>query len=170
MFTRCLNLFGKLLLIAGMLSALASAEPGRALSHVSYIYPAGAQQGTEIELTAGGKGLRSVKEVYISGGGVEATVIHTVTNYKKNYGDLLRHQQRKIREKANEEKRKKNGDKKNPKKKPKTKDILDKEKKLEELPDHPIFRDLRNRSLEELAMLQKRYAKENFQKNRSDCG
>ena len=121
------------LMVVGTLSTLASAEPGGSLCHVSYLYPAGAQQGTEIELTAGGQGLRKVNEVYISGKGVDAEVMLTVTGYKRNYGDLIRHQQKKIREKAFEAKRKKNGDKKNPKKKPKTQDVLDKEKNEQKL-------------------------------------
>lgn len=156
-------MFVQPLFLGLVLSVLLSAEPGESLSHVSYLYPAGAQQGAQIELTAGGRGLRKVNEVYISGEGVKATVIHTVTNYKQNYGDLIRHQQKKIREKAAEEKRKLTGKKK---KKIKSKDALEKEMEMEKLPDHPIFRDLRSRSAEELAILQKNHARANLQKNK----
>ena len=55
-----------------------SAEPGQSASHVGYVYPAGARQGANIEITAGGQGLRKVQEIYISGEGVRATAIHTI--------------------------------------------------------------------------------------------
>jgi len=43
--------------------------------HIGYLYPAGAQQGTVVRITAGGQALRNSTDVYVSGKGVHAKVI-----------------------------------------------------------------------------------------------
>ena len=43
--------------------------------HIGYLYPAGAQQGTVVRITAGGQALRNSTDVYVSGEGVHAKVI-----------------------------------------------------------------------------------------------
>ncbi|MHC4166233.1 MAG: hypothetical protein ACYSWQ_04695, partial [Planctomycetota bacterium] len=43
--------------------------------HIGYLYPAGAQQGSVIRITAGGQFLRNSTEVYVSGEGVSAKVV-----------------------------------------------------------------------------------------------
>jgi len=43
--------------------------------HIGYLYPAGAQQGTVVRITAGGQFLRNSTDVYVSGEGVRARVV-----------------------------------------------------------------------------------------------
>ena len=43
--------------------------------HIGYIFPAGAQQGTALEITVGGEYLADTKEALISGDGIQARVI-----------------------------------------------------------------------------------------------
>ena len=43
--------------------------------HIGYLYPAGAQQGTVVRITAGGQALRNSTDVYVSGEGVHAKII-----------------------------------------------------------------------------------------------
>ena len=43
--------------------------------HIGYIFPAGAQQGTSLEITVGGEDLIGTKEALISGSGINARVI-----------------------------------------------------------------------------------------------
>jgi len=51
------------------------AETAPKLPNIGYLYPAGAQQGTTIQITVGGRNLRGVKEIYVSGDGVKASVV-----------------------------------------------------------------------------------------------
>jgi len=43
--------------------------------HIGYIFPAGGQRGTAVEITVGGEHLVGTKEALISGGGIQARVI-----------------------------------------------------------------------------------------------
>ena len=43
--------------------------------HIGYLYPAGAQQGTTVQILAGGQSLNGASNVYVSGEGVHASVI-----------------------------------------------------------------------------------------------
>ncbi len=43
--------------------------------HLAYVLPAGGQQGTTFQVNAGGQFLPNVSAVYVSGGGVQATVV-----------------------------------------------------------------------------------------------
>ena len=43
--------------------------------HIAYVYPAGVCRSTEAEVVVGGQYLKGASEVYISGGGIEATVV-----------------------------------------------------------------------------------------------
>ncbi|MEN6308736.1 MAG: hypothetical protein ABFD91_13395 [Anaerohalosphaeraceae bacterium] len=51
------------------------AETAPKVPNIGYLYPAGTQQGTTIQITVGGRNLRGVKEVYVSGEGVKASVV-----------------------------------------------------------------------------------------------
>ncbi|MBI4557537.1 MAG: hypothetical protein HY706_08140 [Candidatus Hydrogenedentes bacterium] len=64
-----------LLAILTLLVAGAWAESKERSPHLGYLYPAGGQQGTVVEITAGGQFLRGVNRVYVSGEGVRASVI-----------------------------------------------------------------------------------------------
>ena len=43
--------------------------------HIGYVYPAGGQLGTTVDAVIGGQYLNGVSEIYISGGGVRATIV-----------------------------------------------------------------------------------------------
>ena len=43
--------------------------------HIGYVYPAGGQAGTTFDVIAGGQFLDNVKKAYVSGTGIEATVV-----------------------------------------------------------------------------------------------
>lgn len=55
-------------------AAVAEAQQRPVGPHVAYVYPAGAQQGTTVEVTLGGQALVSPSLVLITGSGVHATV------------------------------------------------------------------------------------------------
>lgn len=168
----CLSSLVRVLLassLAATLTVFLSAEPGQSSSHVAYLFPAGARQGSHIEITAGGQGLQNVQEVYITGKGVSATVVHRIPGFKKLYGEYLRHLQKDARAQKIQQQGRNKGKGNQAKPTNKTKAKAVDQKKLEEMPpppDHPIFRDLRTRSLAELGMLSKRYYRSNLQKNR----
>ncbi|MBC8870029.1 MAG: peptidase [Planctomycetes bacterium] len=57
--------------------------------HIGYVYPAGGQQGTTLEITVGGQFLDGAGDVLVSGKGVEATVTkHTKPLTQKQINDL----------------------------------------------------------------------------------
>ncbi|MCP5537671.1 MAG: pre-peptidase C-terminal domain-containing protein [Akkermansiaceae bacterium] len=145
------------LLLAVCLTA--NAEPGQSASHVAYVYPAGAQQGATIEVTAAGRGLRGVKEVFVTGDGVKATYVLSFSNYKKTYADYLKQLQRDIRRKEGTARRKGN-------KKPDQKKKKNQGPEVVVPPDHPIFRDLKKCTFEQLGALLRRHYKESQQQNR----
>ena len=59
--------------------------------HIGYLYPAGAQQGTVVRITAGGQALRNSTDVYVSGEGVHAKVIRYCRPFRN-----LQSEQRKL--------------------------------------------------------------------------
>jgi hypothetical protein len=70
--------------------------------HLGYIYPAGAQQGRTVYITATGQHLRNSKEVYVSGTGVTAIVFKyfkPVTKLNKKERALLRQRMNPVRDK-----------------------------------------------------------------------
>jgi hypothetical protein len=56
----------------------ASAQTPQVSPHAGYVYPAGGRQGTEFEVTVGGRFLDGASGAYFSGAGVRATVISHV--------------------------------------------------------------------------------------------
>lgn len=73
-----------LVLFAAMPAAGQSVSPSPA---VGYVYPAGARRGTTTELLVGGRALRGVHEVRVSGTGVEARVIGSYRSLRQMGGD-----------------------------------------------------------------------------------
>jgi len=68
--------------------------------HIGYLYPGGGQQGTVIQITAGGQYLGGATEVYVSGQGVHASVIRYVRplrNLQKEQRQLLQKRLREVR-------------------------------------------------------------------------
>jgi hypothetical protein len=58
-----------------LLAASAWGQANQRTPRIGYVYPAGGQQGSTIEVTVGGQFLRGVTGVYVSGEGVHASVI-----------------------------------------------------------------------------------------------
>ena len=55
---------------------LGGASPARAQRdpHIGYLYPAGGQIGTTVEVVLGGQHLADISEIHVSGGGITATI------------------------------------------------------------------------------------------------
>ncbi len=64
-----------LLMIIAACEAVPIGATDKKEPHIGYLYPAGGQQGSTFDITAGGQYLQGADSVYISGEGVHATVI-----------------------------------------------------------------------------------------------
>lgn len=74
--------------------------------HIGYLYPSGAQQGTAVEITAGGQFLRDTNEVFVSGEGVHASIIKyfkPVVNLNKEERQLIQKRLKELQEKRTAE-------------------------------------------------------------------
>jgi len=70
--------------------------------HIGYLYPAGGQQGTTIQITAGGQFLGGATDVYVSGEGVRASVIKYIRplrNLQREQRQLLQLRLKEVRDK-----------------------------------------------------------------------
>ncbi len=66
------------LILLGMAEAFGATPPRD--PHIGYVYPAGGQRGTTFEVQVGGQYLRAASDVYVSGGGIRARAVkHYVT-------------------------------------------------------------------------------------------
>ena len=82
--------------------ATAWGQSGTNQPHIGYLYPAGAQQGSVIQITAGGQFLKGVTDVYVSGQGVRASVIKYIRplrNLQREQRQLLQKRLKEVREK-----------------------------------------------------------------------
>ena len=135
--------------------------------HIGYLYPAGGQQGSVIQVTAGGQFLRGITGVYISGKGVHASVIEyarPLRNLQPEQRKLLQDRLREVRDKRLAElsgataqdlsldsgvrnlesgQKAAAGSESGAKQDPPSPPV--------ELPKHPLLYDLDNKSLRELA-------------------
>ncbi len=151
-----------LLLIILVLFSLATAETKRE-PHIGYIYPAGAQQGQTINIVLGGQYLRGPQEVYITGVGIRVSVIEYapgLRNLDKDQRQELRSRMEAVRNKRMAElgieleKIKRLSKRPQKKGAPKNANGQDeKNTKAEDvkLPNNPLWYDLENKSLRELA-------------------
>ena len=71
--------------IAGCVSA--AAQGGRNEPRIGYVYPAGACRNTTLEVIAGGQGLQGMKEVRVSGKGVQARIVKAYRPVRNLDGD-----------------------------------------------------------------------------------
>jgi len=98
---RCAEVPSSLLLtlavcLAGLAPAAAQPAP-----RIGYVYPAGARQGTTVQVTVGGQFLAAVSNAWVSGGGVQATVVeYNRPMNQKEFNDL-REEMRLLQEKRN---------------------------------------------------------------------
>ena len=142
--------------------------------HIGYLYPGGGQQGSVIQITAGGQLLKGVTDVHVSGEGVHASVIKYIRpliNLQREQRQLLQERLKEVREKRLAELPAGGGSRSMPARRASRqggarrstagKKAADKPKiskqedaaKTEEvkLPDHPLLYDMENKSLRELA-------------------
>ena len=156
---------GKVLLVTLALSAASvSGQSSTNTPQIGYLYPAGGQAGSVIQITAGGQFLRGPTAVHVSGAGVRAKVIKFIRplrNLQKEQRDLLQKRLKEVRDKRLAElsttgrRRSKSSQRRTPTKRaakpePAQKDSDAKTTEVK-LPDHPLLRDLDNKSLRELA-------------------
>ena len=67
--------------------------------HAGYIYPAGGQEGTSVEVRLGGAGLSTVDKAYISGQGVAVKIVEYVKIPSGKEMQFLREEMQKLNEK-----------------------------------------------------------------------
>ncbi|MHC4212532.1 MAG: hypothetical protein ACYSWP_04060 [Planctomycetota bacterium] len=125
--------------------------------NIGYLYPAGAQRGKTVIITAGGQFLRGPTDVYISGKGVRASVI----KYVKPIGNLNKDKRLMLKKRFKEVMDKRlaklpRSDRNRPlprKRKPIKKPAADKKDakiKNVDMPDHPMLHNLEQKSIREL--------------------
>ena len=149
---------------AGATGALDSNKP-----NIGYLYPAGGQQGTTIQVRVGGQFLRGANKISISGEGVTAKVIKNFRPVRNLNNDQRRELQKKLREARDQrlaeltpkeraslypngklpKKKDKVPDKKTDEARPEDK----KENQQAKLPDHPMLNNLEDKSLPELMQI-----------------
>lgn len=144
----------KRVLLLAMAACAASAwgQSGKKEPHIGYLYPAGGRQGTVVQILAGGQRLQGVANVYVSGEGVHASVVHVFPPMR-----MLKQEQRKVLEghlAALMEKRWSELPEELRQDVPPWRRFLVKGAKLpavdamqEDLPDHPLLMNLDNMSL-----------------------
>jgi hypothetical protein len=127
---------------------------------LGYLYPAGGQAGTTVQITVGGQRLRSALHVYVSGEGVRATVVDYIKplrNLQSEQREFLQARLKELRDKRLAElpqprARRSRTSTRNAAKQPESAKATEAtEVKEVELPDHPLLRDLESKSLRELA-------------------
>ena len=131
--------------------------------HIGYLYPGGGQQGTVIQISAGGQYLVGATDVYISGQDVHGSVVKYIKplrNLQKEQRQLVQRRLKEVRDmrlaelpgsvgrpvSRREKSVKKDADK--PGQSEKENDVKTEEVKM---PDYPLLYDLENKSLRELA-------------------
>ena len=127
---------------------------------IGYLYPAGGQTGTTVQIIVGGQRLRSALHVYVSGEGVHAKVVEYVKPFRNLQREQREYLQARLKElrdrylaelpqpRARRARPARRGAARQPepaqaKEAPEIEEV--------ELPDHPLLRDLESKSLRELA-------------------
>lgn len=134
------------LLIVTMVLCVEAAwgQPNVREPHLGYLYPAGGQQGSAFRVTAGGQYLQGVTDVYVSGEGVQATVIEYIRPIRPNELGLIGRHLRELLTKAQARQSGQGGAA------PPNSRAGAQDTELEPLPDHPLLRDLESKSPQEL--------------------
>ncbi|MCM8771865.1 MAG: PPC domain-containing protein [Candidatus Omnitrophica bacterium] len=130
-----MNKIFNILFIFLLLSIISFSQMNLRESSIGYVYPAGGQKGTTLEIIIGGQNLRSVKEIYFSTDKIKVEEINYIPSLTLPQKSLLT---REIREIITSRIRGKNPD-------------LEKFKKENiQLPEHPLLQNLENKTYEEL--------------------
>ncbi|MBN1491667.1 MAG: PPC domain-containing protein [Phycisphaerae bacterium] len=152
-------------------TALAQSSPKE--PHIGYVYPAGAQRGAVARILVGGQQLRGADAVYVSGEGVQATVIEhfpPLRNLDADQREALRERLRTLSEARLAELERepggltpagreflrnlRNADRSAPRR---AKNAAESEAKPVELPKHPLLCDLEEKSLRELQHIRNQF-------------
>ena len=132
-------------------------------ARIGYLYPGGGQQGSVVQILAGGQYLKGATDVYVSGKGVRAEVIKYMNPpryFNKEQRQLLKMCLREVRDKRLSELPDNRPNRPVPLERefkriapdPRPAEKEDAAKiKEEKLPDHPLLYDLENKGLRELA-------------------
>ena len=88
-FTAARRLLGFAILAFGIFTS--TPTPALAAPYIEYLYPAGARQGTTVEVTMGGRALDGARDIWVSGGGVTGQVleVNEPTEAQKRAADQL---------------------------------------------------------------------------------
>jgi hypothetical protein len=86
----------RLLLIAALLGLPLAAQN---IPHAGYVFPAGGQRGTSVEVRVGGQYLNGATRAYVSGQGVEAKVVEFVRPLTAAEAQKLRDEMQKLNQK-----------------------------------------------------------------------
>ena len=144
------------LCVAGVWGQRITGDP-----QIGYLYPAGAQQGTGLEIQAGGQGLRGASGVHVTGEGVHASVVEFSPAIPRNqFRNIGKHLRLLVQQRAAEEIAARGG--------PAAPDparVTAELAELEELPDHRLLRGLESMSLQELLTLRDRIFDPKSQQN-----
>ena len=157
-----------LLTVAVVFVANAWGQPSKREPHIGYLYPAGARQGTSIEVLAGGQFLNGASNVYVSGEGVHAKVIQYAKPLNNKDLQALRGrvaQLIKQRQQASFQMDLGLQPAKNDKAAQGAAKPDAAATQAEDLPDHPLLRNLENMSLRELQHWSAQFAKARMQPN-----
>jgi hypothetical protein len=87
-------------LAAAAALAMVSAAQAQPRPYIGFVYPAGAQQGTTVQIRIGGQNVDAANEVHVSGAGVQAKVVEGQRRLNFQDMQLLREQLQEIRRSA----------------------------------------------------------------------
>jgi hypothetical protein len=133
------------------LQATAWGQSSTNTPEIGYLYPAGGQQGTTVRVTASGQFLNGVTDAYVSGQGVQASIIRyyrPLTNLQREQRQLLQARLRQVRDMRLAELAGKEYD---PNATPAATSPEPAGTPEVKMPEHPLLYDLENKSLPELA-------------------
>jgi hypothetical protein len=157
-----------LLTVAVVFVANAWGQPSKREPHIGYLYPAGAQQGSSIQILAGGQFLNGASNAYVSGEGVHVKVIQYAKPLNNKDLQTLRArvaQLIKQRQQASFQEDLGLPPTKNDKAAQGAAKPDAAAAQAEDLPDHPLLRNLDRMSLRELQHWLAQFAKARMQPN-----
>jgi len=131
--------------------------------HIGYLYPGGGQQGTVIQISAGGQYLNGATDVYVSGQGVRGSVVKYIKplrNIQREQRQLIQTRLKEVRDmrlaelpgsRSRTMSRREKSVKKGVGKPGQSEKQIDAKAEEVKMPDHPLLYDMENKSLRELA-------------------
>ena len=93
------SLWLSILVLGGMLAAAPEAQAQRS-EYIGFVYPAGGQRGTTVEVRLGGQRLDGVHDVIVSGTGVQAKLVEYLRKLSNQELRLLRDQLKELSRKS----------------------------------------------------------------------